>query len=62
MAALGILLALVGLWIMSFARKTEGVSGAALFLIGLALMLMGLYALILETGSGAARWMPWLAR
>ena len=62
MAAIGLLLTLLGLWIMNFARKTEGISGAVFFLIGLALMLMGLYMLFFETGAGAASWMPWLAR
>jgi sulfite exporter TauE/SafE len=60
MAALGIVLAFIGFWVMSLARKTEGVSGALFFLIGLALLLMGFYLALFEEGSGAARWIPWL--
>jgi sulfite exporter TauE/SafE len=62
MAALGIVLACIGFWVMSLARKTEGVSGALFFLIGLALLLMGFYMALFEEGSGASRWMPWLER
>jgi sulfite exporter TauE/SafE len=62
MAPIGIIVALFGFWIMSLARKTEGVSGALLFLIGLGLLIMGLYLALFESGSGAARWAPWLAR
>ena len=62
MAALGIVLTVIGFWIMSLARKTEGISGALFFLIGLGLLIMGLYLALFEGGAGAARWIPWLAR
>lgn len=58
----GILLALIGVGIMWFARQTEGLSAAVLFLLGLILFLLGLYFAFFESGSGAARWFSWIRR
>lgn len=62
MPLIGLILAVIGLLIMLFARRTEGFSGAVLFLLGLLLFLIGLYFLFFERGSGAARWLGGVAR
>lgn len=56
----GILLALFGAGIMWFAKQTEGVTGAILFLLGLVCFLIGLYLAFFESGEGAARWFGWI--
>lgn len=60
MALVGIILFFVGLGLMYFARRTQGISGAVLFLLGLALFAFGVYSLFFETGEGAGRWLSWL--
>lgn len=57
MALIGLILLLFGLGIMYFARRTQGVSGAVLFLLGLALTGFGIYALFFEQGQGAGLWL-----
>lgn len=56
MALAGLVLFLVGLGIMYFARRTEGVSGAVLFLLGLLLVGFGIYSLFFEQGQGLSQW------
>ena len=53
---------LIGLGIMYFARQTQGVSGAVLFLLGLFLVGFGIYLLFFEQGEGAGRWLDGLVR
>jgi len=60
LALIGIILFLIGLGIMYFARQSEGVSGAVLFLLGLLLVGFGIYALVFEQGQGAGRWLEGL--
>lgn len=60
MALIGLVFLLVGLGLMYFARRTQGFSGAILFLLGLLLFLFGVYALFFEQGEGLSRWMEWL--
>lgn len=57
MEFLGLILTLVGLAIMAFARRTEGLSGAVLFMLGVALAGMGIYLIFFETGEGLNRWL-----
>ena len=52
LALVGIILFLIGLGMMYFARQSEGVSGAVLFLLGLLLIGFGIYALVLRAGPG----------
>lgn len=62
MAFVGLILLLIGVVIVFFARQTEGVSGAVLFLLGLALAAFGVYLLFFERGEGAGRWLDGLIR
>jgi len=61
MALVGLILFLIGLGILYFARQTDGISGAVLFLIGLLLLGFGIYALFFEQGQGARRWIEGLS-
>ena len=60
MAFVGLIFLFVGLGVMYFAKQTQGVSGAVLFILGLLLFVCGIYALFFETGEGAGRWMSWM--
>ena len=55
MALVGVVLFLVGLGILYFAKQTEGLSGAVLFLLGLGLLGFGLYLVFFEQGPGAGK-------
>ena len=57
MAIVGLVLFLVGLGLMVFARRTDGISGAVLFVLGLLLFGFGVYALFFEDGEGLGRWL-----
>ena len=57
MELLGIIFFFIGLGLMYFARRTQGISGAVLFVIGLLLFAMGIYALFFEKGEGLGRWL-----
>jgi sulfite exporter TauE/SafE len=59
-ALVGLIFLLVGLALAYFARRTEGVSGAVLFLLGLLIFAFGVYALFFENGQGLGRWMDWI--
>ncbi|MDH3523408.1 MAG: hypothetical protein OES32_07450 [Acidobacteriota bacterium] len=50
----------LGFWLARSARESEGLGGAALFLLGLAFCAGGLYLIFIEDGQGLARWMPFL--
>lgn len=56
MELIGIILFVVGLGIMYFARRTQGISGAVLFLLGLFIAAIGIYSLFFEQGQGGGRW------
>ena len=60
MALIGLILFLVGLAVMLFARRTQGLSGAVFFLLGVLLSCLGLYGLFFERGEGAGRWLEFL--
>ena len=45
---------------MWFAKQTEGISAAILFLLGLVLFLLGLNFAFFQSGTGAARWFSWI--
>lgn len=60
MALVGLVIFFVGLGLMYFSRRTRGISGAVLFIIGLLLFVFGVYALFFEQGEGLSRWMEWL--
>jgi hypothetical protein len=57
MALVGLVLFLIGLGLVYFARQTDGISGAVLFLLGILLVGFGIYALVFEQGQGAGRWL-----
>lgn len=57
MALIGLVLFLIGLALVYFARQTDGISGAVLFLLGLLLLGFGVYALFFEGGQGAGGWL-----
>lgn len=60
MALIGLVFFVVGLGLMYFARRTQGISGAILFVLGLLIFSFGIYALFFEQGEGLGRWMEWL--
>ena len=62
MALVGLALILFGLLVMFVAWRSDGVSAAVLFLLGLVMAGFGIYALFFEQGEGAARWLEDLIR
>ena len=60
MALFGLVFFFVGLGLIYFSRRTQGISGAVLFILGLLLFVFGVYALFFEQGEGLSRWMEWL--
>jgi hypothetical protein len=62
MAIIGLVLFLFGLLVMYVAWRSDGVSAAVLFLLGLAMAGFGIYALFFEQGEGAGRWLESLLR
>ena len=60
MELIGLILFLAGLGIMYFAKQTDGISGAVLFILGLFLLVFGIWALFFETGEGAGRFLGWV--
>ena len=57
MEFMGLVFLLLGLGLMYFARRTQGISGAVLFLLGLAVLGFGAYALFFEPGTGPFEWL-----
>jgi len=62
MELLGLILFIVGLGVIYLARRTEGVSGAAFFLLGLVLVGLAIYWIFFEEGKGLTRWIEGLGR
>ena len=60
MALVGLVFFLIGLGLMYFSRRTHGISGAVLFVLGLLVFGFGFYALFIEQGEGLGRWVEWL--
>lgn len=60
MALIGLIFFVVGLGLTYFARRTQGISGAILFILGLLIFAFGIYTLFFEQGEGLGRWMDWL--
>jgi hypothetical protein len=58
MALVGLILLLIGAGIMYFARQTDGVSAAVLFLLGLVLAGIGCYGLFCGQCLGARNFLP----
>ena len=58
MELIGLVLLVIGMFVSYCARQGEGTSGAFLFLLGLALLAMGIYLMFFEDGTGLARWFP----
>ena len=61
MALVGIIVLLIGLGVMYLARQSDGISAAVLFLLGLLMVVFGIYALFFEQGQGAGRWLEGLS-
>jgi hypothetical protein len=57
MELIGIIFFVIGLGIMYFARRTQGIGGAVLFLLGLLLGVVGIYSIFFEQGQGGGRWL-----
>ena len=55
MALIGLVLFLIGLGVMYFARQSDGIGGVFLFLLGLFLFGFGIYFLFFEQGEGGRR-------
>lgn len=62
MALIGLFLIVFGLGVIYLARRTDGISGAVLFLLGMFMAGFGIYSLFFEQGHGAARWLEGLIR
>ena len=62
MALIGLILFLFGLAVMYVARRSDGLGAAVLFLLGLFMAGSGVYALFVEQGDGAGRWLENLLR
>lgn len=62
MALIGLVMLLFGLIVMYVASRADGISAAALFLLGLLIAGFGIYALFFEQGEGAGRWLEDLIR
>jgi multisubunit Na+/H+ antiporter MnhB subunit len=61
MALVGIIVLLIGLGVMYLARQSDGISAAVLFLLGLLMVVFGIYVLFFEQGQGAGRWLEGLS-
>ncbi len=57
---MGVVAAVFGFFLARSGRRSDGLSGAAFFLAGLAICAAGLYLIFIEDGQGAARWLPFL--
>lgn len=56
----GIVAVVFGFLVARSARRGDGISSAAGFVLGLAFIGAGLYLIFVEDGRGAARWLPFL--
>ena len=62
MELVGLILFFVGLGVMYLARRSEGISGAVFFLLGLTLVGLAVYWIFFEQGTGLTRWIEGLGR
>ena len=58
--AFGAVAALLGLVVVRSSRRGEGLGSAFMFVLGIALCVLGVYCVFFEDGRGAARWLPFL--